>query len=167
VSALHLFDSHLETANRWIKELIEELQLTRHDYPRALPALRAGLHAIRDRLPPNEVLDLGAQLPTLIRGIYFDGWTLHRDAKAIRDRAAMIARVKQELAPDLRIDPVNVLRAVIRMLERHVSAGEIRDIVATLPKPVAALWRELATDMPPSPAPSSRNGYVRRTGYAR
>jgi uncharacterized protein (DUF2267 family) len=157
----------VETANRWIKELAEELQLTRDDDARALPALRAGLHAIRDRLPPNEVLDLGAQLPTLIRGIYFDGWTLHRDSKAIRDHDAMIARVKQHLAPASRVDPVNVLRAVIRMLERHVSTGEIEDIVATLPKPIAALWRELATDLPPSPAAPSRNAYVRRTGYAR
>lgn len=163
---LHALDSHLDTANLWMKELVKSLHLARQDYPRAARALRAGLHAIRDRLPNSEVVDLGAQLPTLIRGIYYDGWTLHRDTKQLRDRAGMIARVAKELAPDTHLDPVEVLGAVIRLLVNHISEGEIQDVLATLPKPIAALWHNLA-EQEASAIPVRKRHDTRRTGYSR
>ena len=144
MTGLHLFDSHVAAANLWMKALIAHLGLAPEDDRRALHALRAGLHAIRDRLPTAEVVDLGAQLPTVIRGFYYEGWTLHPHTKRVRDREAMLARVEKELGPDVRLAPVAVLRAVIQLLVEHISAGEIRDILATLPKPLAALWNELA-----------------------
>lgn len=163
---LHALDSHLETANLWMKELVKSLRLARQDYPRAARALRAGLHAIRDRLPNSEVVDLGAQLPTLIRGIYYDGWTLHRDTKPLRDRPGMIARVAKELTPDTRLDPVEVLRATIRLLVNHISEGEIQDVIATLPKPIAVLWQDLA-EPGAAAVPVRKRHNTRRTGYSR
>lgn len=139
---LHAFDAHLGSANRWLAELIDDLELDPADDRRALHALRAGLHALRDRLPPGEVVDLGAQLPALIRGIYYEGWTLHAVPR-LRDRAALVARVAAELAPDRRLDPVDVLRAVIHRLAEHVTEGEILDVIATLPPPIASLWHDL------------------------
>ncbi len=159
----HVFDNHLEVANRWLVEISESLQLSPDEEGRAVHALRAGLHAIRDRLPANEVLDLGAQLPTLIRGIYFEGWRLENDPARIRDRAAMISRVQKELAPDPRLVPVEVLRAVIHLLVEHVSPGEIGDVVATLPKPIASLWNELMGHSIELP----RSAVSRSTGYHR
>jgi uncharacterized protein (DUF2267 family) len=32
------------------------------------------LHALRDRLPPEIAVHLSAQLPMLVRGIYYEGW---------------------------------------------------------------------------------------------
>lgn len=161
----HVFDSHVEVANRWLSELVENLQLSADEYPRALRALRAGLHAIRDRLPASEAVDLGAQLPALIRGIYYEGWTLANDPTEIRDRAAMIARVKAELAADPRLDPVDVLRGAIHLLVEHVSSGEIADVVATLPAPIKALWHELTGHA--IEAPALGEGLTRHTGYSR
>jgi uncharacterized protein (DUF2267 family) len=143
VTRAHVFDSHLETANRWLHELSDNLELPDTERPRALHALRAGLHAIRDRLPAPEVVDLGAQLPTIIRGLYYEGWTLANDPTRVRDRAAMIARVKKELVLDPRLDAVDVLRAVIHLLVEHVSPGEIRDVMSTLPRSIASLWQDL------------------------
>ena len=139
----HVFDAHLGTATAWLDELIENLDLAPADHAHALRALRAGLHAIRDRLPAAEVVDLAAQLPVLIRGIYYEGWSLGNDPTRIRDRAAMVARVEAELASDPRLDPVDVLRAVIHLIVEHVSPGEIRDVLSTLPRPIAALWQDL------------------------
>jgi uncharacterized protein (DUF2267 family) len=115
----------------------------------------------------NEVLDLGAQLPTLIRGYYYDGWTLRTEPRQIRDRAAMIARVKKALGTDQRLDPVDVLRAVIHLLVNHVSAGEVEDVLATLPKSVRALWHDLTGHALQVPPPVRREGLTRRTGYSR
>ncbi|HEU4729466.1 MAG TPA: DUF2267 domain-containing protein [Kofleriaceae bacterium] len=139
----HVFDSHVATAHQWLDQLCDNLELGAAERPRALHALRAGLHAIRDRLPASEVVDLGAQLPAVIRGFYYEGFRLSNDPTQIRDRAAMIERVRRELVPDLRLDPVDVLRAVIHLLVEHVTPGEIRDVVSTLPRSIAALWQDL------------------------
>lgn len=165
----HMFGPAVDTANHWLDHVVERLDL-HEDRPRALHALRAGLHSIRDRLPANEVVDLAAQLPTLIRGIYFEGWRLANDPGRIRDRAAMIARVRSELVPDPRLDPVDVLRVALELLVEHISAGELQDIVATLPRPVAALWRDLTghaiDDLDAEPRLAA--GLLsRRTGYSR
>lgn len=165
----HVFDSSLSAANAWLKQVMTSLDLSAAEQRRGLHALRAGLHAIRDRLPTSEVVDLGAQLPTLIRGIYYEGWTLRNDPTRIRDRAAMIARVKKELAPDLHLDPVDVLRAVIEVLVEHVSSGELRHVLATLPRSIASLWQDLtghAIDLLVATQPR-RPRLVRRTGYSR
>jgi uncharacterized protein (DUF2267 family) len=147
--------------------LIEDLELEPGEQSRAVHALRAGLHAIRDRLPAAEVVDLAAQLPTLLRGIFYEGWRLGNDPTRIRDRAAMLARVKKELGTDLRLAPYDVLRSVVRLLVKHVSPGEIRDVVATLPRPIATLWKELSGAAAASLVTSPDAVLVRRTGYAR
>jgi uncharacterized protein (DUF2267 family) len=169
MAGLHVFDSHLDAANAWLRSLIEDLELGPGEHPRAVHALRAGLHAIRDRLPAAEVVDLAAQLPTMLRGIYYEGWKLDNDPTRIRDRATMLARVKKELGTDLRLAPSDVLRAVIRLLVRHVSPGEIRDVVATLPRSIASLWQELSGSAATTILGGSGRQavQVRRTGYVR
>lgn len=136
-----LIESTITTSRQWLHELSENLELPEDEAGRALHALRAGLHAIRDRLPAPEAVHLGAQLPTLVRGIYYDGFRLSNDATKIRNRAEMIQRVQRELEPDKRLSAPAVLHAVIALVERHVSAGEIDKVVSTLPKAIAELWK--------------------------
>jgi hypothetical protein len=58
-----------------------------------------------------------------------------------------------------------LLRAVIRLVAEHVSAGEIEDVLATLPKSIRALWHDLAGDA--LQVPPRREALTRRTGYSR
>ncbi|HZJ67741.1 MAG TPA: DUF2267 domain-containing protein [Kofleriaceae bacterium] len=167
MAGLHLFDSHREAANAWLRPLIEDFELAPGEYPRALQALRAGLHAIRDGLPAAEAVDLAAPLPTLLRGIYYDGWKLGNVAMRIRDRAAMLARVDSELGPPPHPSAHEVLRSVISLLVVHLSPAEIRRVVATLPEPIAALWQELSSPAPDAIVDPARQAQVRRTGYLR
>ena len=136
-----LIESTITTSRQWLHELVAKLELPEEEAGRALHALRAGLHAIRDRLPIAEAVHLGAQLPTLVRGIYYDGFRLSTETSKIRSRAEMIDRVQRELEPDKRLSAPAVLHAVIALLEQHVSAGEIDKVVATLPKAIAELWK--------------------------
>jgi hypothetical protein len=58
-------------------------------------------------------------------------------------------------------------RSVIRLLVKHVSPGEIRDVVATLPRPVATLCKELSGSAMESVVRTPEPALVRRTGYVR
>ena len=130
------FEHTVVKSRGWIDDVAGELGTL--DSEHAIHALRAGLHAIRDWLPLHEAVGLGAQLPMLVRGLYYEGWKPSAQAPG-RDRDAILAVVRRELgrAPLVATD---VFRAVTRVVMRHVSPGEIDHIVAVLPKPIAQLW---------------------------
>jgi uncharacterized protein (DUF2267 family) len=55
----------------------------------------------------------------------------------------VLPRINERLALKEPIDVANAARAVLRTLEKHVSAGEIRDVMAVLPEDFRALWPPL------------------------
>ena len=71
-TGLKTFDSTVQLTNAWLNELAEDQG--GRDHSRAYQALRAVLQALRDRLTVEEVAALGAQLPLLVRGFYYEGW---------------------------------------------------------------------------------------------
>jgi uncharacterized protein (DUF2267 family) len=137
-SGLAAFDSTLQMTNIWLHELMEELGWQeRH---RAYHALRAVLHVIRDRLTVEEVADLGAQLPMLVRGIYYEGWRPGRQpAKKSRNREEFLAPIGDAFRDHPEVSPEGVLWAVFKVMERHVTPGEIKDVKQLLPESVRAL----------------------------
>jgi uncharacterized protein (DUF2267 family) len=99
------------------------------------------LHALRDRLTVDEVAQLGAQLPILVRGIYYDRW--HHPAgkpERLRHKEEFLAVVAAALNDIEPIDPEEVTRAVLAVLERHIAPGEIKDVRSMLPSHLQDLW---------------------------
>src|ERR1051325_2733417 len=95
-------------------------------WPRRLAMSATGLevlHTLRDRLAVDQVAHLGAELPIVIRGLYYDQW--HPAGKPERDRRAdeFVARVAAELHDTRRVDPDDAARAVFLTLGKHVSSG--------------------------------------------
>jgi uncharacterized protein (DUF2267 family) len=62
----------MQKTHEWLNQVGDELGFDNEHA--AYAALRATLHAVRDRLPVELVAHFGAELPLLIRGIYYDGW---------------------------------------------------------------------------------------------
>jgi uncharacterized protein (DUF2267 family) len=137
-TGLETFDATVQKTNRWLKELMQELGW--EDRHRAYSALRAALHALRDRLTVEEVAELGAQLPMLVRGFYYEGWDPTGKPLRVRTREAFLARVAQEFRADERVDPEQVTRAVFTVLSNRISEGEIEDVKHVLPAEIRALW---------------------------
>ena len=136
---LDVFDSTLQQTNEWLKAIAEELGW--EDRRRALRALRGTLHALRDHLVVDEAAQLAAQLPLLVRGIYYEGWDPSRVPVEGRRREDFLGRVAgafERTDPD--VDPERVARAVLRVLGNRISAGEADEARRLLPKEVQALW---------------------------
>lgn len=110
------------------------------DRQRAYRALRATLHAVRDRLPPLLAAKLAAQFPMLIRGIYYEGWHPADKPLKLRARDAFIQMVEEHFKMDPNADPEAVVRAVLAVVSAHVSPGEIADVKQAFPESMRDLW---------------------------
>ena len=140
MSGFDVFDRASHRASQWLDDLNVELGWDeRYD---AYIALRAVLQALRDVLPLEEIVDFGAQLPMIIRGFYYEGWTGTADGHPA-DRDAFIAVVADQLSEAF-LDPdgEGVARGVFRMLARRVSDGEIYHVGRRLPPALRSLWPE-------------------------
>lgn len=137
-SAIPAFESTLHKSNTWIRQLMDELGWD--DPQRAYHGLRAVLHALRDRLTVAEASDLSAQLPMLLRGVYFENWRPNHTPVPDRTAEQFYAHVYDNFPSDLKFDAEDLVRAVFWLLSQHISQGEIADVKASLPQKLRELW---------------------------
>ncbi|HKS89876.1 MAG TPA: DUF2267 domain-containing protein [Stellaceae bacterium] len=138
-TGLDVLDKSLQTTNIWLKEIMDA-EAVGPDRQVAWRVLGAVLHTLRDRLSVDQVAHLGAELPIVIRGLYYDQW--HPAGKPGRERRAdeFVARVNEELRDTRSVDPDDAARAVFRTMSRHVSAGQIDKVRQSLPEDIRRLW---------------------------
>jgi uncharacterized protein (DUF2267 family) len=132
------FDSTFQTTNVWLNDILERLGW--QDRARAYHALRAVLHALRDRLTVEQAAALAAQLPMLVRGFYYEGWHPHGKPVKERHKQEFLAHIAAAFQGDPDADPEQVTRAVFRVLAKHITAGEIASVKQSLPSELRSLW---------------------------
>jgi len=129
---LKIIDHSVEKTHIWLKEIAEELGDEDRQY--AYRALRAVLHTLRDRLTVDVAAKLAAQLPTLIRGIYYEDWDPSRTPLPLRDVEAFLDHVVSEGRMAGETEASVAVTAVARVLRAHISPGEIDEVLAVLPE---------------------------------
>ena len=132
MSEVDLIDRSVEKTNVWLKELAAELGTDDRKF--AYRVLRAYLHAVRDRLMVDEAAQLAAQLPELVRGIYYEGWVPSRTPMTYRSVDEFLRRIADEALLPGETEASYVCSAAARVLRRHISEGEIADVVAVFPE---------------------------------
>jgi uncharacterized protein (DUF2267 family) len=131
----------VQQTQEWLKELRDNDDLD--DETAALSVLRAVLHQLRDRLTPEEAVDLGAQLPTILRGIYYEGWRPTRTPERIRSKEKFLDEVTTRLLPRP-ISPERAVKDVFVLIAHHCDPGEISQVIDQLPSDIKNLWPEQA-----------------------
>jgi uncharacterized protein (DUF2267 family) len=150
-TGLSEFDHAVHQANLWLKDM---MRLTNgSDRHRAYFVLRTLLHELRDHLPVDAAVALGAQLPMLVRGFYYDGWRPVGKPLKVRRREDFLADITAQFG-DRDLDSEEATRAVMRLLAIHVSHGLINQIKHCLPADLRRLWPADAV-VPESPVPTS------------
>jgi uncharacterized protein (DUF2267 family) len=135
---IETFSNTLQKTREWLRELMKDLGW--QDEHKAYLALRSVLHALRDRLTVEEAAQLGAQLPMLVRGFYYEGWD--PTGKPVRERhqERFLAGIKDHFRNDEGVFADKLARAVFKLLSKHISGGEIKDVKHTLPVELRDLW---------------------------
>jgi uncharacterized protein (DUF2267 family) len=156
-TGLDVFDKTLQTTNHWLNEIMETIG---PDRKLAWKVLSVVLHKIRDRVPVELAAHLGAELPLLVRGVYYDRFEPAKQPTGWRNLQEFSDEVAERLS-DAR--PVNVreaIQTVFAMLSRNVPSGQIRKIQEALPKDIRAAWLRVEERI----VPPSEQGEAGRYG---
>ncbi len=138
-TGVEAFDKTIQKTNEWFKDLMYELNWD--DQRQAYQAIRVVLQDLRDRLMVDEAVHLGARLPMLVRGFYYEGWNPSRTPDRQIDREMLLANIRNALGTQIGdADPEQVARAVFKLLYHRVGSGESDDIKRVLPPDIEALW---------------------------
>jgi uncharacterized protein (DUF2267 family) len=135
---LESIDHTVQLTHIWINEL--DARLGWDNKARSYRLLRTVLQAVRDWLPVNEAADLGAQLPALLRGVYYEHWRPATTPVRERHKENFIARVDHAFRTDPIIFTPKAVSAVFELLSEKIGAGEIDDVRHELPADLRALW---------------------------
>jgi uncharacterized protein (DUF2267 family) len=136
-TGLEVFDRTLQITNTWLDEVMATLP---RDRKLAWHILGSVLRTIRDRVPVNLAAHLGAQLPLLVRGTYYDQWRPSETPKAWRSADEFLSIISEELSSQKPVDAKDAAQAVFRVLNHHVDPNQVEKVRHALPEDVQALW---------------------------
>ena len=141
--SIESLDRTIERTNEWLVEL--NLLLGSDDAGDCYATLRSVLHALRDRLPIIAGVRLGAQLPTLLRGVYYEGWQPDRGHVHTRTLGEFLALVERDAPHGGASCAEDKVRAVFLLLGSHLEPAELDRLKGALPEPVRELFRDART----------------------
>jgi uncharacterized protein (DUF2267 family) len=136
-TGLDVFDTTVQQTNLWLKDLMERLGL---DRKHAYKVLGATLHAVRDRIGPDNAVHLGAQLPMLMRGFYYEGWHVAATPSRIRHKQEFLDYVDGDVFRGLGIDPEQAVQAVFEVMASRLDPGEVEKVIRLFPEELRDLW---------------------------
>jgi uncharacterized protein (DUF2267 family) len=133
---------NVQKTHEWVHLVQKELRWANEQ--RGYTALRAVLHALRDRMTLEEIAQFAAQLPTFVRGLYYEGWDPTHTPLRKRDAESFLSQIRAAFKKTSQpvVDAENIARAVFRVIESRVSAGEIEDLKSLLPARMRRFWPE-------------------------
>ena len=137
-TGLAVFDSTIQETNRWLTSLLR--RIGGEDRHRAYLVLRAGLHTLRDRLEVPAVAHLAAQLPMLIRGIFYEGWSPAHGSSKERHLPEFFEHFRSQLPPGMALNADHAVRAVFGVILEMIDPGEVQKVMGSLPRDLRELW---------------------------
>ncbi|MFG2054669.1 DUF2267 domain-containing protein [Micromonospora sp. NPDC048930] len=126
-------EASVEKTNLILKDIEQAFGWPKSQRNQSYCALRTVLHLLRDRMPVQESVEFSAQLPLLLRGIYFDGWK-PMDVPVKLSRDDFLLEVRQRFPYDVDASMHRVVQVVLDALSRHVTRGAWGDVKDNMPQ---------------------------------
>jgi len=135
---IHVFERTTHEAHAWVNDLAGRTGWTNER--EVLRLLRSVLARIRDHLPVNEMAQFSAQLPLILRGMFFEGWQPEQTPVRERHAAQFFARIEEKIGDVTEYRGPADIEAVFTLVNAHISRGEVEDVRACLPQELRDLW---------------------------
>lgn len=132
------FSTTVDKTNRVLKGIEQRYGWPKERRNQSYAALRAVLHTLRDRLIVEETAHFAAQMPMLIRGIYYTGWDPSRVPVKMH-REEFFARVRREFPYEVEGGMEPLVDTVLESLRLHITDGEWQEVKSMLPMDLATV----------------------------
>ncbi|HZE15290.1 MAG TPA: DUF2267 domain-containing protein [Mycobacterium sp.] len=128
-------DHAMHVAYTWVNDVAMEFDTDDREF--AYKVLRAWLHTLRDRLTVEAGAHFAAQLPDLIRGVFYAGWNPNAvpekyNARAYAERFAREANISVDDVP-------KAAAATTAAALQHLPAAQIAKAFDQLPTEIRTL----------------------------
>ncbi len=141
------FEKYAQEGNEFLNKLAKGLGHPEEDGRTGI-ILRAVMHTLRERITISESLNLLAQLPMFLKGIYVDGWNYKEkplDLKSVEDFTNEVKKYQAQYGERQFNweDPTEeIVKTVLHHLGKYISDGQFEDIIAQMPKPLKKMISE-------------------------
>ncbi|MEO3892565.1 DUF2267 domain-containing protein [Nonomuraea sp. B5E05] len=130
-------DHTVQTTHRWLADLADVIGTEDRDF--AQRVLKTWLHTVRDGLTVDSAAHFAAQLPDLLRGVYYNGWDpssvpIRRSRQEFIEHFARSGRIALNDVPAL-------AHQVTEFLCSEISEPAVMHVLNRLPQDVRALLR--------------------------
>lgn len=132
-----IIERSAEKANIWLKDIASELG--EGDLQYSYRVLRAVLHVLRDRLTIEASAKLAGQLPTLIRGIFYEDWEPGRKPMPPHTVETFLEHVVSEGRFSGESEASVAVIAVAAVLRERLALDESEAILAVMPEKIRML----------------------------
>lgn len=132
-----VFDRTVQVTNSWLREIMQDHGPDRQIAWHILGTVR---RTLRDRLPTDLSAHLGAQLPLLVRGTYYEQFEPSLQPSETDTLAEFLDKVEKGFAMTRPVDTTEAVRSVFKVLSHYIDPGQVAKVRAALPKEVRQLW---------------------------
>lgn len=133
------FDKFFQKTNAILTDIEEEMKWEDRR-EQSYAALRSVLHAFRDRLPVNDSANFAAQLPVIIKGVYFEGWDPSSVPRKM-DKQEFIQAVQQSFNYSVEGGIPRVIEVVFNKIFAQIDEAERENLVQILPEDISSLLK--------------------------
>lgn len=138
-TGLKAFDDTIHRTNTWLHEITSRMGWD--ERRKGYRLLRVALHAIRDWMDVAEISHLSAQLPLLVRGVFFEGWQPMK-SRAGEDVDALLSGIAEAFPDDPDFDSRAAFCEVLSVMRMHLSEGEYAKLRRAMPNGLRCFWEE-------------------------
>jgi uncharacterized protein (DUF2267 family) len=145
------FNKHAAKGNKFLKDLSVELG-GKADTKKAAKILASLFRTLRNHLTLQENFQMLAQLPIVLKGVYVHDWSPEKKHDVSRKRNDFIMEYLSYADKNSMHSVADMERgadeihAVLKILRKHISSGEFRDIEGVLPDQLKKLLREYTSN---------------------
>ncbi|MGV8948126.1 MAG: DUF2267 domain-containing protein [Candidatus Paracaedibacter sp.] len=142
MGAVPILENNIHQTMDWIYAIEEACRWDEENQKKAFTALRAVLHEIRDLLPLERAAQLSAQLPIVIRGIFFENWHPRYIPVQEIKKNDFLEAIAQSLYPYQDMNVEETTKGVLQVLGEKLPSGELENIIQYMSKEIQELYQK-------------------------
>ncbi len=135
---IHVFERTNHEAHEWVNDLSGRSGW--RNERDVLRLLRTVLCQTRDHLPVDEMAQFAAQLPLILRGMFYEGWQPKKTPVHERHAADFVGAVDEMVGDVADYRGATDIKAVFNVINARISRGEVEDVRACLPQELRDMW---------------------------